>query len=54
MHGWKNNIKMALMKQDGRVWIRFICLWVGTVGNPCQHDNELPGSVKCGNIFLTS
>jgi len=45
------NIKMALIKLNGRVWIRFICLWIANVGGPCEYDNELPGSAKCGKIF---
>jgi len=50
------SIKMVLMKLDGRVWIRFICLWIATVGSPCEYDNELPVPQNAGKFFdqLTS
>lgn len=30
-------LKWILKKWDGKVWIEFICLWVGTIGSNCKH-----------------
>jgi hypothetical protein len=49
-HKLEGNIKMNF-KQDGRVWTEFFWLRQGQVAGCSERNNELPGSIKCGEFL---
>ena len=49
------NIKMDIQEWDERIWNELIWLKAGAGGGrgSCKCCNELSGSIKCSNFFLT-
>jgi len=45
---WKNNVRLDLKKQCGKMWTGCAWLRIGNSGGPCEHSNELLGSIKGG------
>jgi hypothetical protein len=45
---YEDNIRMDLVKRDGRMWTGFVWFRTGTMTGCCEHDNEPLGSAKGG------
>jgi hypothetical protein len=45
-YSWEDNIRMDLWEIDWEVWTGCIWLVIGPRAGPCEHGNELSGSIK--------
>jgi hypothetical protein len=51
MHEWEDNIKIIWKKWDWKAWNGLIWLRIGTVGESLRCGNDIPGSLKRGEIL---
>jgi hypothetical protein len=52
-HGrrWEDNIRMDLRETVGRCGLDSIASGQGPVADPCEHGNEISGSIKRGELL---